>query len=263
RRVDAVLLDEAGHLIVPHVLPDRVYDVTFAGEQVSASFVKSDVLSAMTILKLSRVPADAEVMRVARQRPRLAELSVVLPPDGGAGRLVVWHGAPREKALADGLVIVVADAEGEQTRAAIAGFVCNNEFRPLDLAQVVATQIAAGQPVQRARLGLLVGVVTPSGAAADRVPGQVFPDAQNIKPRTSLVVLRVLPESAAEAAGVRQGDQVLAFNGRPVSNLAEFASILADTREQATLSVLRDGVPMDLDIALADETPAEEPEPES
>ncbi|MEM8873043.1 MAG: PDZ domain-containing protein [Planctomycetota bacterium] len=243
--LDAVLIDDHGHLLVPHVLEKRSYNVTFGGEQLSASYVKADELSAMTILKLAAVPAEAEVVRVARLRPRPAELSVILSPGGGAGRLVVWDGAPREKALAEGLVIV-ADEEAEVTTARIAGFLCDNEFRPLDLAQVVGLQLAAGRPVERVRLGVLVGVVTRESARDT----DGLAERNTLKPRTELVVLRVLPDSPAERAGVKQGDNVLAFNDRPVTNLAEFAAILADTKETAMLSILRDGVPMDLKIDL-------------
>jgi S1-C subfamily serine protease len=102
----------------------------------------------------------------------------------------------------------------------------------VDLALMVADQIVAGDEVQLAFLGVLVGP-----GAAD-TPGAL--------------VESVTEGSAAEEAGIRAGDLIVAFDGRPIIG-AEPLRVAVINRPPGTeveVDLLRDGERMTLTVVL-------------
>ena len=74
----------------------------------------------------------------------------------------------------------------------------------------------------------------------------------------SCLVADVYPDSPAQQAGVRRGDQVCAINGQPVQHVAALSQYLEDhSGEPCTLAILRNGVKCD--ISLTPKRPASPP----
>jgi putative serine protease PepD len=87
-------------------------------------------------------------------------------------------------------------------------------------------------PDGTAYLGVDVGTVTPVLRATDGLPA-----------RDGAVVLTVAPGSPAEAAGIQQGDVIVAFDGTPVPDAGRFSSVVTRRApgSRATVTVQRDG----------------------
>jgi serine protease Do len=103
---------------------------------------------------------------------------------------------------------------------------------PIDMALRVKDQIVATGHATHARLG--VNVQTMNQALAESFGLQ--------RPEGGLVAA-VAPDSPAERAGLRPGDVVLKFDGRPVADSGEFAARVGESTPGAkvSLEVLRDG----------------------
>jgi S1-C subfamily serine protease len=54
-------------------------------------------------------------------------------------------------------------------------------------------------------------------------------------------VERVVPNSAAAAAGVHDGDYILSLAGSPVGDITSFAAAIAERNGPTELQILRDG----------------------
>ncbi|WP_439647493.1 site-2 protease family protein [Brucepastera parasyntrophica] len=70
-----------------------------------------------------------------------------------------------------------------------------------------------------------------------------------VYPYVSLVIDKVLPDSAAEAAGLEAGDEIIAVNAEPVTNSIEFSGVLAGKPELISLTVSRNGGDLQFEIA--------------
>ncbi|HEX2209714.1 MAG TPA: trypsin-like peptidase domain-containing protein [Longimicrobium sp.] len=103
---------------------------------------------------------------------------------------------------------------------------------PIDLARKVADDLIRYGRVRRPAVGIQVTNVRPEDAEVyklERIAGVVAQDF----PATS----------AAREAGVRQGDVVVAVDGRPVQRVGQFQRMIATRRpgEEVTLDVIRYG----------------------
>lgn len=108
---------------------------------------------------------------------------------------------------------------------------------PIDVVLRVKDQIIATGHASHARLGVNVQTLNQALAESfglDRVTGGL--------------IAGVAPGSAAEKAGLRPGDVVLNFNGRPVTDSGKLAGMVGESRpgDKARLEVLRDGKKLDL-----------------
>lgn len=102
----------------------------------------------------------------------------------------------------------------------------------IDVAIVVADQIVAGDPVQLASLGV---------ATIPDVSGQ-----------GGAIVREVVPNSAAEAAGIRVSDRITSVDGLAVSNPSELFAAIVSHRPaaEARVEFRRDGRSMTVTVAL-------------
>lgn len=68
-----------------------------------------------------------------------------------------------------------------------------------------------------------------------------------------LEIRRVLPDSAAEDAGLERGDEILTINGRRVSNVEQLKRAIerAGTNEEIEIGILRDGRRQTVDASLS------------
>jgi serine protease Do/serine protease DegQ len=103
---------------------------------------------------------------------------------------------------------------------------------PVNIARVVVDQITRFGEVRRGRFGIDIEDLTPDSAAKLKAPTS-----------EGAIVGNVQADSPAEKAGLRRGDVVLGFNGRPVRSGPDLRNRLALTPidEEVELTIWRDG----------------------
>jgi serine protease Do len=116
---------------------------------------------------------------------------------------------------------------------------------PAHIVQRVAQQIVANGHVARGRIGVGLQGVSPDIARAMGL------DA----PKGALIA-QIDPAGTAARSGLRQGDVVRGFAGKPVDEPRDLARLVADAKagSSVTVAVLRDGKPLSLTMAVGGET---------
>ncbi|MBM3506530.1 MAG: PDZ domain-containing protein [Alphaproteobacteria bacterium] len=114
---------------------------------------------------------------------------------------------------------------------------------PIDIARSVMDQIVAYGDIKRGRLG---------ASMADIAPAQYARLG-----RSGAIVNRIDKGSPAERSGLAINDVVLGFNGMSVRNARDLNNKVALTRAGASvrLSILRDGNPLTVDVAVGEAQP--------
>ncbi len=113
---------------------------------------------------------------------------------------------------------------------------------PANMAKDVYEQIIKTGQVTRGYLGIDIQELTPDLARAFGLPADV----------NGLVVTQVAADSPAQKAGLRRGDVVTQFDGRPINDGAMLQSQIASMKptSQVSLVVLRDGKPNTITVQL-------------
>jgi Do/DeqQ family serine protease len=122
---------------------------------------------------------------------------------------------------------------------------------PSNMARTVMDQLIKGGKVRRGQLGISVRKVTSDDAAKLSVPEG-----------KGIVVGSVQPGSAADRAGLRQGDVIMSFNGVEVSDPNTFRNRVASTPPgtDVTLTIVRDGKEQTVRATLGEFTPQAQPQ---
>jgi len=112
---------------------------------------------------------------------------------------------------------------------------------PVDVVRNVTDQLINDGKVERGFLGVNFGNVSPSLAQALGVP------------RGSAQVTDVTPGAPADEAGLREGDIIVAVNGRQLLDFNELRTMIANIRpgEHVSLRISRDGEESVMDVELA------------
>ena len=65
-------------------------------------------------------------------------------------------------------------------------------------------------------------------------------------------IVQVVPQGAADKAGLKQGDRIISFDGKEVSTSAEVKAILREHKigDKVNMTVSRDGKTVDVTITL-------------
>ena len=112
---------------------------------------------------------------------------------------------------------------------------------PSNLAKEIANQLIKSGEVTRGFLGIVIQQITPELAKSF-----------NVKPGQGIIVSQVSEDSPAKKAGLRQGDVIIKFRGKPVKEVGRFRNQVAlvppGSREQ--LVILRDGKRKKLSITI-------------
>jgi Do/DeqQ family serine protease len=114
---------------------------------------------------------------------------------------------------------------------------------PINLAHHVAEQLVSHGKVVRGYMGVLPGELTPDLA-----------ESFGLKSTAGVVVSQVVAGSPAARAGLKEGDVVVAFDGKRVKDVTDFRLKVADTPvdKRVRVDVLRGGQPRSVDVTLAD-----------
>jgi Do/DeqQ family serine protease len=118
---------------------------------------------------------------------------------------------------------------------------------PANMAHHVMDQLRSSGKVTRSQLGVTVQQVTEDMA-----------QSLGLKHAGGAIVSSVTAGSAAERAGIKQGDVIQSFNGQPVNNFNSLRNRVADTApgSNATVTVTRDGAEKTLTVKLDEASPA-------
>jgi serine protease Do len=103
---------------------------------------------------------------------------------------------------------------------------------PVNMAKAIIPQLEETGKVTRGWLGVYVQTVTPELAQSFGLSGE-----------KGALVSEVQPESPAEKAGLKTGDIILEFDGKPISEMSELPRLVAATRigKKVGVKILRDG----------------------
>jgi serine protease Do len=114
---------------------------------------------------------------------------------------------------------------------------------PVNLARSVMEQIVSGGKVTRGYLGIMLQPLTPDLAKEFKVPGQ-----------NGALVGEVTPNSPAAEAGIKEGDVILEFNGKKVTDARQLRLAAAQTPPgtKATVKVIRDGKERTFNVKLGE-----------
>ena len=112
---------------------------------------------------------------------------------------------------------------------------------PANMARNVADQLRKDGKVHRSQLGVTIQPVTADMAAS-----------LGLKQAGGVIIAAVESGSAAERAGLKQGDVIEAFNGQPVKDLNALRNRVADSApgSNATVTIVRDGATRDVPVIL-------------
>jgi serine protease Do len=112
---------------------------------------------------------------------------------------------------------------------------------PINLAKNIADQLIQDGTVTRGYLGIMIQQLTAALA-----------ESFGIEPGEGILVAEVSDDTPAQQAGLRQGDVIVAYRGKPVSDIGSFRNAIALTApgSREKLTVLRDGQQLTLIVTI-------------
>ncbi|MDH5386977.1 MAG: DegQ family serine endoprotease [Gammaproteobacteria bacterium] len=112
---------------------------------------------------------------------------------------------------------------------------------PINMAKEIANQLIDKGEVSRGYLGVSIQPLTTELAKAFK-----------IKQNQGILVAEVVEDSAADKAGFKQGDVIIAFRGKPVTDVGDFRNKVSLTPpgKQEKITILRDGKQHDLVVTI-------------
>ncbi|MBW4611738.1 MAG: trypsin-like peptidase domain-containing protein [Desmonostoc vinosum HA7617-LM4] len=105
---------------------------------------------------------------------------------------------------------------------------------PIDKAKAIASQLQRDGKVAHPYLGVQMLSLTPQLAKQNNTD----PNSQVQIPEVNgVLVIRVIPNSPAAAAGIRRGDVIVQVDGKPITTAEQLQNIVEDSRLGQTLQV--------------------------
>ncbi len=111
---------------------------------------------------------------------------------------------------------------------------------PINKAKTISTQLARGEKVSHPYLGVQMVTLTPEIASENNQdPNAPF----QIPEINGVLVIRVLPNTAASVAGMRRGDTILEVNGEAIHDANQLQDVMENSRvsQQLQVRIMRDG----------------------
>lgn len=248
---------------------DKIYVKMIAGDTLSAKVVGVDPNTDIAVIKVDRkelpiVPlGDSESLRV--------------------GELVFAVGSPLSESLNHTVTMGIVSAKGRsdvnitqiedfiQTDAAInpgnsGGALVNIEGKLIGINTAIASRSGGNQgigfavPINMAKVAMNSiikhGRVIRSflGVGGLRDVDDKLVKALGLKKKEGIIVGMVVENSAAEKAGVQNGDIILKLNGKPVGTVGKFQSAIYSTApgEKVDLLINRDGKERKISVELGE-----------
>ena len=114
---------------------------------------------------------------------------------------------------------------------------------PIDVAMDVAEQLRTEGRVSRGWLGVMIQEVNRDLA-----------ESFGLERPHGALISRVLPDTPAEAGGLREGDVIISFNGQPIERSGELPHYVGRARagSMADLELVRDGETMELRLKVGE-----------
>jgi S1-C subfamily serine protease len=218
-----LLLDEEGYVLVPsYIEREAVGDqpvrmVGSDGGAVAARFVGSDRQTGITLLRAEK-PAGKPVT-LGENRPTSGSLVLCLAPADGSGRLGLWADGAEDLG-------VIVDTDGK-----VAGIARFGQFLTGSACKLIARQLIEYGSVRRATLGVLITEI--------RQDDPLRRQQAMLGKRTAMRIDQVIQGSAADKAGLKPGDLLLALAGDAVTDIPSFAAAIAARSGSTELQVLR------------------------
>ena len=218
-----LLLDEEGYVLVPtYVEREAVEDQTVRlagpeGRLVNGKFIGSDRQTGLTLLRVEK--PEGKPVKLGENRPASGSLVLCLAPADGSGRLGLWTDGGQDYG-----VIVATDG-------AVSGIARYGQFLSGSACKLIARQLMQYGAVRRATLGVLISEIRQDDPLRRQQPV--------LGNRTAMRIDQVIKGSAADRAGLKQGDLLLALAGEAVSDIPSFAAAIAARSGRTQLQVLR------------------------
>lgn len=218
-----IVLDTQGHVFLP-VWVDKtslgskpIPVILGDGVESHARFVGSDRQTSVTILQVSG--ASVSPVSLAATRPPNGALVLVFSVRRSMTSLEIWSVGTVESG-------VVANVDGT-----VAGFARRDQFLCASTCLPVVRQLIQYGRVNRAFLGVRVVPVGPDD------PERLHNPALGQRP--GIRIAEVLPDSAADQAGLEEGDLILFLGNDTVDDPATFGAAIAARSGKTELTILR------------------------
>jgi S1-C subfamily serine protease len=111
---------------------------------------------------------------------------------------------------------------------------------PINKAKTISTQLARGEKVAHPYLGVQMVTLTPAIATENNNdPNAPF----QVPAVNGVLVVKVLPNTAAATAGMRRGDTILEVNGETIRDASQLQDVMENSHvsQQIQVRILRDG----------------------
>ncbi len=218
-----LLLDDRGYVLIPIYIeretcaeqPVRCSQPN--GQITTAKFIGSDRQTNLSVVQIDH-PAGA-AMHFGANRPDVGSIILYLSPVDGSGRLGIWNGGAQDYG-----VIVTTDGQ-------IAGIARYGQFLSGTACRLIGEQIIHFGAVKRATLGVIIREIPLGDAMRRQIPA--------LGARTAMHVDEVVAGSAADRAGLKPGDVLLALAGEAVQDVPSLAAAIASRSGQTELQVVR------------------------
>lgn len=114
---------------------------------------------------------------------------------------------------------------------------------PIDLAVQIKDELMKNGKVSRGRLSILMQQLTPELAKSF-----------NLKEAKGALIAQIEKDGPADKAGLRDGDIVIEYNGKPIADIRELSQAVASTKPGAKVKVkaMREGKPVSLVIVVGE-----------